>query len=116
MTHFGIVLLALLGPILSPRLCAFVLVATHVVFVLCQTRTAYGLYAAWQGVKKHSLTDWGAEWDKQAARLRKEEPDREVLHYRDVQHGIILPAYKEDVATLKEVRHACARLHYGDQS
>lgn len=98
LTHFLVVLLALLGPIVCPRLCAFVLVGTHVVFVLCQTRTAYGIYAAWQGVKKHSLTDWTLEWESGVKGAQ-----HEVLNYRDVQHGIILPAYKEDLATLREV-------------
>lgn len=110
-THCCVALLALLGPILLPIPCAFVLVTTHVIFLLCQTRTAFGIYKCWKGVFKHSTTDWVAEWEREAASLLKQSPGYRALHYASIQHCIILPAYKEDISTLKEVNKSSHRHH-----
>jgi hypothetical protein len=109
LTHVVCVMLATLGPIFSPRLVFVVVVAVHVVFGLCQIRTAYGLWACWRGARAHSRRDWKAYW-----KTRKEELEREgesarcagqghVLDLHRVEHIILVPAYKEELYTLREV-------------
>lgn len=101
LSHFCIVLLGLLGPLLTPRLTSVVLIAIHIVFVLCQSRTAFGVWSAWRGVQCFSRRDWHDYWMK-ASQEQVSNERRDVLDYRAVQHGIIVPAYKEDVSTLEE--------------
>lgn len=50
--------------------------------------TIYGTFRAWRGVKKHSETDWRAEYVSKRAGLAQ---DADVLDYEDVQHLVIVP-------------------------
>lgn len=90
-------------PSLPPHLLALILVSVHIIFVCCQTRTAYGVFACWRGTRAHSNRDWSAHYAKEKTKLERTGNAQHVLAVRDVQHVIIVPAYKEDVATLREV-------------
>lgn len=103
LSHFSIVLLGIFGPVFLPRFTAFVCIFTHIVFACCQARTAYGVWTCWRGVRQHSLTDWTQVWEERAKVIRKSATRHHLLHYEDVQHCVIVPAYKEDVETLREV-------------
>ena len=104
LSHLGLLVLCAIGPIFAPQLLAFFLVFTHVVFVCCQTRTAYGIIACWRGTKAHAETDWMEHYTTEKVRLEASGRAHHVLAVTDVQHVIIVPAYKEDNSTLREVR------------
>lgn len=101
-THVGLLILCAIGPIFAPQLLAFFLVFTHVVFACCQTRTAYGIWACWRGTKAHAERDWMEYYILEKSKLENIGQAEHVLAITDVQHIIIVPAYKEDHATLRE--------------
>ena len=103
LTHVGIVLLCAIGPIFTPHLLAFLLVFVHIVFVCCQSRTAYGIFACWRGTQAHARRDWSEYYVTEKIKLEAAGRGHHVLAVTDVQHVIIVPAYKEDLATLREV-------------
>lgn len=103
-SHVGCLLLATLGPIYCPALLASAVIIVHIVFVCCQLRTAYGMWACWRGTKAHASKDWRAEWEQGKEKLEKERKGQYVMDIELVQHVIIVPAYKEEVHTLEEVR------------
>lgn len=102
-THFAVTLLGILGPLLAPRLVSIVTIAIHVVFILCQTRLALAMYWCYRGVYEHSMTDWTEVYERERSEVEKKVGTLYTLDWRAVQHCILVPAYKEDVSTLKEV-------------
>ncbi|PWN32208.1 uncharacterized protein FA14DRAFT_127241 [Meira miltonrushii] len=100
--HVGMLVLSAIGPFFAPHMLAFCVVFTHIVFFVCQSRTAYGIYRAWVGVRAHSQRDWVEYFEHERASLEACDRAQHILPLEDVQHVIILPAYKEEMATLRE--------------
>ncbi len=101
--HFGILLLAFVGPVLAPRLLAFMLLFAQTAFSGAQMRSAWGLFCCWIGVRQHAQTDWTLYWSDQKAKLERDGLAHNVLPWDSIQNVIIVPAYKEEMSTLKEV-------------
>ncbi|KAE8246694.1 hypothetical protein A4X13_0g5671 [Tilletia indica] len=103
MSHIALILLGLFGPVYCPMATSLTLLAIHLTFFACQTRSFWGVLAAYRGVLNHSRTDWPDHYQKERNKLFHRDGEcMDVLDYRHVQHCIIIPAYKEDLATLQE--------------
>ncbi|KAK0551051.1 hypothetical protein OC846_003429 [Tilletia horrida] len=103
LSHFCLVLLGILGPVYAPITTSLTLVFIHVVFLACQTRSFWGMLAAYWGTLKHSRVDWPDHYQRERNKIFQRDGEcMDVLDYRHVQHVIIVPAYKEDVSTLRE--------------
>ncbi|KAK0527312.1 hypothetical protein OC835_005016 [Tilletia horrida] len=103
LSHLFLVLLGIFGPVYCPMITSVSLVLIHVVFIACQTRSFWGMIAAYRGVLRHSRTDWPDHYQRERNRIFQRDGEcMDVLDYRHVQHCIILPAYKEDLSTLRE--------------
>ena len=108
--HFLILLLSFIGPVLAPRLIALILLVQQTILSATQVRSTYGVFRCWLGTRAHAQTDWSLYWSDQKAKLEREEGAHHVFSYEAVQHVILVPAYKEEMSTLKEVSRKL-RLH-----
>lgn len=100
--HLGMLILSAMGPFVAPHTLAFCVVFTHITFFACQSRTAYGIYRAWVGVRAHAQRDWSEYFEQERASLEACDRAQHILPLDQVQHVILLPAYKEEMATLRE--------------
>ncbi|KDN41059.1 hypothetical protein K437DRAFT_180340 [Tilletiaria anomala UBC 951] len=102
LSHFCILLLAFIGPVMAPRMLAFVLLVTQTLVSGSQVRSAWGLLQCWFGVRAHSNTDWVLYWHDQKAKLVRDGIAHSVIPHDSIQHVILIPAYKEEMSTLKD--------------
>ncbi|WOO84690.1 uncharacterized protein LOC62_06G008207 [Vanrija pseudolonga] len=98
-SHLFVLPFAIWGPALAPVCFAVFNAIVHCMVLGVNLRTIYGTFRAWRGVKKHSETDWRAEYVSKRAGLAQ---DADVLDYEDVQHLVIVPNYEEDITVLRE--------------
>lgn len=82
LSHLFILFLAVYGPTYSPVILATILFGIHIVLIINNVLSVYGQYCAWRGVEDSLL------------------PKR--YKDNDIEHIIIVPAYKEDLETLRE--------------
>ncbi|KAL9940526.1 hypothetical protein V8E36_000014 [Tilletia maclaganii] len=102
-SHFFLIILGLVGPVYCPMITTLVLLSIHLTFIACQTRSFWGMVAAYRGVLKHARTDWPDYYQRERNKIFQRDGEcMDVLDYRHVQHCIIVPAYKEDLSTLRE--------------
>ena len=101
-THFCVMLLAVIGPVMAPRLLGVFFLTVQTILTGTQVRSAWGQYQCWVGGRAHCQTDWVLYWSDQKAKLDRDGLGHSILPHDAVQHLILIPAYKEDMSTLKE--------------
>jgi len=92
---------AFLGPVHVPLVYAAYFVALHVLFLLNNLRTAYGVSYAYKMAKLSSVTDWARLFTEQTGTSHGGDL-RHDMPYDHILHTIIIPNYKENMDTLVE--------------
>lgn len=118
----GVILIAIwtlvfIGPPLMPTLYWSVVMLVHVFLVTNAVRMAVGLVITAIKTKKYINTDWNRKYVEFAQKQKLEElPVRSDM----IKHVIVVPNYKEDMATLCDTldtlahhEHACLNYKVG---
>lgn len=105
-SHLFILTLVLYGPLYAPWLYLSTQFAAHLMLLSMCMLSLIGAFCAWRGTKAHRALDWRAmvEAPVQVAEQEKDIEADLALRPTEIQHLIIVPNYKEDLSTLREVR------------
>jgi hypothetical protein len=100
-SHIIMLILALYGPTQFQYQVAFVFFTLHIVLVSSQFRTAYGMIRCLNFIRQHSQTNW---WNYYLEHSKNAHPSAlETTHTpKTLPHLIVIPSYKESVATLTQ--------------
>ncbi|CCA74010.1 hypothetical protein PIIN_07964 [Serendipita indica DSM 11827] len=100
-SHIVMLFLALYGPTQGQYYVAFVFFTLHIVLVSSQLRTAYGMIRCLYFVRAHAATNW---WDYYVQHSKNAPASALETPYtpRTLPHLIVIPSYKESMATLTQ--------------
>ncbi|KAG8843226.1 hypothetical protein FRB91_003516 [Serendipita sp. 411] len=100
-THIVMLGLALYGPTQGQYYVAFVFFTLHIVLVSSQLRTAYGMIRCLYLIRVHNRTNW---WNYYVEHAKNAHPSALETHHtpRTLPHLIVIPSYKETMATLSQ--------------
>ncbi|CAG8587301.1 13966_t:CDS:2, partial [Acaulospora colombiana] len=100
-SHIVMLILALYGPTQFQYQVAFVFFTLHIVLVSSQFRTAYGVIRCLYYIRQHYQTNW---WNYYLEHSKNAHPSAlETTHTpKTLPHLIVIPSYKESVATLTQ--------------
>lgn len=100
-SHIVMLFLALYGPTQGQYYVAAVYFTLHIVLVSSQLRTAYGMIRCLYFIRSHSQTNW---WNYYLEHSKTVHPSAlETSHTpRTLPHLIVIPSYKESMATLTQ--------------
>ncbi|KAI8804531.1 glycosyl transferase family group 2-domain-containing protein [Cladochytrium replicatum] len=93
--------LTIWGPIYTPAIYAVYYTILHVLFLVNNMRSGYGMYISYNSAKVYSTTDWLKKYCDETGTVDGLDA-RHDLPFDHVVHVIILPNYKEDFETLCE--------------
>ena len=92
---------AIYGPKYTPVLFSVYYVLLHVLFLINNIRSCYGIYIASRNTQICSMTDWEAKYCHETGSINTFDAAHD-LPFDSVAHIIILPNYKESLDTLCE--------------
>lgn len=96
LSHILVVIIAIYGPSHFPLIFATIFFGVHVVFSINNILSVWGQLCAWRGVRATCFP--------------------KVYKRHDVEHIIIIPAYKEDLEILRETLNVlCSHVQVRDQ-
>ncbi|KAG8833719.1 hypothetical protein FRC17_010182 [Serendipita sp. 399] len=100
-THIVVLGLALYGPTQAQYYVGFVFFMLHIVLISSQFRTAYGVIRCLYLIRIHNSTNW---WNYYVEHAKDAHPSALETHHtpRTLPHLIVIPSYKESMATLTQ--------------
>jgi hypothetical protein len=98
---------SIFGPALSPTSFGLYYVLLHILFLITNSRLAYGMYYAYHAVLEHSATNWVEKYCALTGASDGFDTSHD-LPFEHIVHHIILPNYKETMETMVETLETLA--------